>query len=77
MRWRKWCKYNKTAHNGIGIFGKEGYQSAYNSDCDISHFSWRYRAKTYSSQQALTIQDTQIIYFEETIFWKRYPIKER
>ena len=30
----------KTAHVGIGIFGKEGYQAAYNSDYAISQFKY-------------------------------------
>ena len=30
----------KTAHVGIGIFGKEGYQAAYNSDYAISRFKF-------------------------------------
>ena len=30
----------KAAHVGIGIFGKEGYQAAYNSDYAISQFKY-------------------------------------
>lgn len=30
----------KTAHVGIGLFGKEGYQAAYNSDYAISQFKY-------------------------------------
>ena len=30
----------KTAHIGIGLFGKEGYQAAYNSDYAISQFKY-------------------------------------
>ena len=30
----------KTAHVGIGLFGKEGYQAAYNSDYAVSQFKY-------------------------------------
>ncbi len=30
----------KTAHIGVGLFGKEGYQAAYNSDYAISNFKY-------------------------------------
>ena len=30
----------RTAHIGIGLFGKEGYQAAYNSDYAISQFKY-------------------------------------
>ena len=43
----------RTANVGIGIFGKEGYQAAYNSDYAISQFKYLKRLLFYDGRLAL------------------------
>ena len=43
----------RTANVGIGIFGKEGYQAAYNSDYAISQFKYLKRLLFYEGRLAL------------------------
>ncbi len=52
----------KAANVGIGIFGKEGYQAAYNSDYAISQFKYLKRLLFYHGRYSL-LRNTYFIYF--------------
>ncbi len=52
----------KAANVGIGIFGKEGYQAAYNSDYAISQFKYLKRLLFYHGRFSL-LRNSYFIYF--------------
>jgi magnesium-transporting ATPase (P-type) len=52
----------KTANVGVGIFGKEGYQAAYNSDYAISQFQYLKRLMFYHGRYSL-LRNSYFIYF--------------
>jgi magnesium-transporting ATPase (P-type) len=52
----------KTANVGVGIFGKEGYQAAYNSDYSISQFQHLKRLMFYHGRYSL-LRNSYFIYF--------------
>ena len=66
----------RTSHVGIGIFGKEGYQAAYNSDYAISQFKYLKRLLFYDGRITLA-KNTYFLYhyffknffFTLVLFW--------
>ena len=66
----------KAAHVGIGIFGKEGYQAAYNSDYAISQFKYLKRLLFVDGRFSLA-RNSYFIYhyfyknvmYSMTLFW--------
>ena len=66
----------RTSHVGIGIFGKEGYQAAYNSDYAISQFKYLKRLLFYEGRITLS-KNTYFLYhyffknffFTIVLFW--------
>ena len=58
----------KTAHIGIGIFGKEGNQAAFNSDYAISQFKYLKRLLFYNGRFTL-LRNT---YFLNMFFFKNF-----
>jgi len=66
----------RTANVGIGIFGKEGYQAAYNSDYAISQFKYLKRLLFYDGRLALQ-RNSYFLYhyffknflFTTVLFW--------
>lgn len=58
----------RTANVGIGIFGKEGYQAAYNSDYAISQF--KYLKRLLFGEGRLALQRNS--YFLYHYFFKNF-----
>ena len=58
----------RTANVGIGIFGKEGYQAAYNSDYAISQFKYLKRLLFYDGRLSLSRNS----YFLYHYFFKNF-----
>jgi hypothetical protein len=52
----------KTANVGVGLFGKEGYQAAYNSDYAVSQFKYLKRLVFYHGRYSLD-RNSYFIYF--------------